>query len=74
LQVLLSILNGAGTRLLQFLVALRLLLREHQRRLSLVELRLVGVDLRLLHLELRVDVFDAGLRGRDLRLRLLAIR
>ena len=50
------------------LVARRLLLGEHQRRLRLIHLRLVGGDLCLLHVELRVDVLDAGLRGRDLRL------
>jgi hypothetical protein len=32
---------------------------------------LVGIDLRLLHFELRIDVFDAGLRSRDLRVRLI---
>ncbi len=69
--VLLGVLNGAIAGLLQVLVARRLLLREHQRRLRLIHLRLVGADLRLLHVELRVDVLDAGLRGRDLRLRLL---
>ena len=69
--VLLGVLNGAVAGLLEVLVALRLLLREHQRRLRLVHLRLVGVDLRLLHVELRIDVLDAGLRGRDLRLRLV---
>ena len=55
----------------RFLIARSLLLREHQRRLRLVHLRLVGADLRLLHLELRVDVLDAGLRRRHLRLGLI---
>ena len=68
---LLVVLNGAITRLGQMLVSHRLLLREHQCRLRLIHLRLVGADLCLLHLELRVDVLDAGLRGRDLRLGLL---
>ena len=53
------------------LVSHRLLLREHQCRLRLIHLRLVGADLCLLHLQLRVDVLDAGLRGRDLCLRLI---
>jgi hypothetical protein len=69
--VLLGILNSAVARLLEVLVALRLLLREHKRGLSLVHLRLVGADLCLLHAELRIDVLDAGLRRRDLRLRLI---
>jgi hypothetical protein len=34
--------------------------------LSLIHLRLVGVDLCLLHIQPRVDVLDAGLCGRDL--------
>ena len=56
--------------MLQVLVARRLLLGEHQRRLRLVHLRLVGGNLRLLDIELRVDVLDAGVSGRHLRLRL----
>ena len=68
--VLLGVLNGAVAGLLQMLVARRLLLREHQRRLRLIHLRLVGADLRLLHVELRLDVLDAGPRGPDLGLRL----
>jgi hypothetical protein len=56
--------------LLQVLVARRLLLGEHQRRLRLVHLSLVGGNLRLLDIELRVDVLDAGVSGRHLRLRL----
>jgi hypothetical protein len=67
---LLGVLNGAVAGLLEVLVALRLLLREHQRRLRLIHLRLVGADLRLLHVELGVDVLDTGLRGRNLGLRL----
>ena len=55
----------------EFLIARVLLLREHQHRLRLVHLRRVGADLRLLHLELRVDVLDAGLRRRHLRLGLV---
>jgi hypothetical protein len=69
--VLLGILKGAVARLLEVLVALRLLLREHKRGLNLVLLRLVGVDLCRLHTELRIDLLDAGLRRRDLRLRLI---
>ena len=53
------------------LVTLRLLLRENQRRLRLLQLGMAGVDLRLLDVELRVDVFDAGLGCRDLRIGLL---
>ena len=50
-------------RLRQVLVARRLLLREHQRRLRLLHLRLACADLRLLHVDLRVDVLDVGLRA-----------
>ena len=52
-------------RLRQMLVSHCLLLREHQCRMRLIDLRLVGTDLCLLHIQLRVDVLDAGLRGRD---------
>ncbi len=52
------------------LVARRLLLREHQRRLRLLDLRFVGVDLRLLYIHLRVAGLDAGLGAGHLRLRL----
>ena len=45
--------------------------RKFQVRLRLVHLRLVGVDLRLLHVHLRVSVADGGLGGGDLRLGLL---
>jgi hypothetical protein len=69
--ILLGILNAARAFLRQILVARVLLLREHQRRLRLIHLRLVGADLRLLHLELRVDVLDAGLRRRHLSLGLI---
>ena len=50
------------------LVALRLLLCKHQRRLRLVDLCLIGVDLCLLHNELCIDGLDARSRGRHLRL------
>ena len=50
------------------LVARRLLLGEHQRRLHLFYLCLIGADLRLLHTELRVDGLDVGLRSGHLRL------
>jgi hypothetical protein len=69
--VLLSVLNAAIACLLQVLVACCLLLREHQRRLRLIHLRLVRADLCRLHIQLRVAILDAGLRGRDLRFRLL---
>jgi len=66
--VLLGVLNAARELCLrQVLVARRLLLREHQRRLLLVQLCLVRVDLGLLHVQLRIDVFDVGLRGSHLR-------
>jgi hypothetical protein len=64
-------LDGARAFLRQVLVARVLLLSEHQRRLRLLDLRLAGADLRLLHLKLRVDVLDAGLRRRHLRLGLI---
>ena len=60
--ILLFVLNGAIAGLPEVLVPRRLLLGEHQRGLGLLDLRLVGGDLRLLDLELRVDVLDAGLR------------
>ena len=64
----LGVLDSAReSRRRQFLVALRLLLREHQRRLLLVQLCLVRVDLGLLHGQLRIDVFDVGLRSSHLR-------
>ena len=69
--VLLGVLDRAVAGLLQMLIARGLLLREHQSCLRLINLSLVGVDLRLLHFELRIDVLDAGLRRRDLGLRLL---
>jgi hypothetical protein len=69
--ILLGILHGTKARLPQVLVTGRLLFRKHQRRLDLIHIRLVGPDLCLLHLELRIDVLDAGLCGRNLRLRLL---
>src|SRR5215470_17204995 len=69
-SVLLGVLNRAIAGLLEMLITRRLLLCEYQRRLRLLHLRLVGGNLRLLYVELRVDVFDAGLSGGDLRLRL----
>ena len=71
---LLGVLNRAIACVLQVLEALRLLLCEHQCRLRLIHLRLVGADLCLLHVELRIDILDVGLRRRDLRLRLLERR
>jgi len=49
-------------------VARRLLLGEHQRRLHLFYLCLIGADLCLLPTELRVDGLDVGLRSGHLRL------
>src|SRR5499426_3737016 len=51
--VLLCALNGAVAFLRQILVAHRLLLREHQRRLRLLHLGLARVHLRLLYIDLR---------------------
>ena len=53
------------------LIASRLLLCEHQRRLRLIDLSLACIDLRMLHGDLGVDVLDGGLRGVHLRLRLV---
>ena len=53
------------------LVALRLLLCENQPCLRLLQLSSAGIDLRLLDVELRVDVLDGGLRGSDLCIGLL---
>ena len=69
--VLLRVLHAAGARFRQVLIARGLLPGEGQRRLRLLYLRLVGVDLRLLHGDLRVDVLNAGLAAGDLRLRLV---
>jgi len=70
--VLLGILNAARELCLrQILVARRLLLCEHQRRLLLGQLCLVGGDLGLLHIRLRIDGFDVGLRGNHLRVGLV---
>jgi hypothetical protein len=52
----------------QLLVALGLLLREHQRRPRLVDLRLAGADLCLLHDDPCIKGFDACLRRHHLRL------
>jgi hypothetical protein len=55
--VALGVLNGAReSRRRQLLVALRLLLCKHQRRLRLVDLCLIGVDLCLLHNELCIKL------------------
>ena len=65
----LGVLNGAReSRRRQLLVARRLLLSKHQRRLRLVDLCLIGMDLGLLHNDLRVDILDVGPRGGDLSL------
>lgn len=66
----LGVLNAAGAGLRQMLVARRLLLCEYQRRLHLLHLCLVSIDLRLLHADLRIDILDIGLGAGDLRLRL----
>ena len=68
---LLGHLHGSRLALGQVLVARRLLLREGQRRLRLLHLRLARADLRLLHRDLGVDVLDVGGCGGDLRFRLL---
>ena len=52
----------------QVLIARRLLLREYQRRLRLIHLRLVGVYLCVLDIDLRVDVLHARLRQLHRRL------
>ena len=65
-----GVLNGPRDRVRQVLVARRLLLREHQRRLRLVHLCLVSGDLGLLHIDLRIDVRDTGVCSGHLRLRL----
>jgi hypothetical protein len=70
-SILLGVLRRAGTFLCQRLVTRRLLLREYEVRLRLLHLCLTGVDLRLLHRDLRIDVLDIGLRGRHLSLGLL---
>ena len=69
--VLLRALHRAGAGSSQVPGIGRLLLREHQRRLGLLDLRIGSLDLRFLHRDLRVDVVDVGLRRRDLRVRLL---
>lgn len=61
--VLLGVLNGAIALFRQVLIARRLLLPEYQRRLRLVDLGLVGINLCLLDIDLRIDVLDAGLCG-----------
>lgn len=68
---LLRVLDGARACPRQILIARGLLLREDQRRLRLFHLGLAGGDLCLLYVELRVDVPDAGLSARHLRLRLI---
>jgi hypothetical protein len=72
--ILLGVLNAAIAGLPKVLVSRRLLLCEHQRRLCQIYLRLVGSDLGLLHVELRIDVLDTGLRRRDLSVCLLECR
>jgi hypothetical protein len=63
-EVPLGVLNGAReSRRRQLLIALRLLLSKHQRRLRLADLCLVGADLGLLHNDLRMDVLGVGPRG-----------
>jgi hypothetical protein len=72
--ILLGVLNAAIAGLPKVLVSRRLLLCEHQRRPCQIYLRLVGSDLGLLHVELRIDVLDTGLRRRDLSLCVLECR
>src|SRR6516225_9980043 len=67
----LGVLNSAReSRRRQLLVALGLLLCKHQRRLRLIDLCLIGMDLGLLHNQLRIDILDIGPRGGDLSLSL----
>ena len=56
---MLRILNGARDCVRQVSVARGLLLCEHQCRLDLRDLRLVGLDPGLLHAHLRIDIPDA---------------
>jgi hypothetical protein len=65
-----AILNATKPIFRQGLIARRLLLCKHERRLRLTQLCLVGVDLGLLDSDLRVDVLDARLRLLHRRLRL----
>src|SRR5260370_26678057 len=69
--ILLSVLYSACASLSELLVAIRLLLRKHQRRLRLLDLSLARFDLRLLHGNLRVDILYGSLRGSHLCARLL---
>ena len=68
--ILLSVLYRACASLSELLVARRLLLRKHERRLRLRNLSLARIDLRLLHGNLRVNILNAGLRSSSLCARL----
>ena len=59
--IILGVLNGAPSVLRQLRVAIRLLLREDERRLRPINLCPVGLDLRHLDRDLRVDVLHARL-------------
>ena len=59
---LLGILNGAPAVLRQFLVAFGLLLCKYERSAPQPQLRLAGIDLRLLNVHLSVDVLHVRLR------------
>src|SRR5258706_408415 len=68
--ILLSILYSACAFLSEVLVAIRLLLGEHERRLRLLNLSLARVDLGPLHGNLRINILNAGLGSSDLCARL----
>ena len=67
---MLGVLHRARALARQHVVTRRLLLREGECGLGLIELRPRGVDLRLLHGDPGVDIGDAGLGHRDFRIRL----
>src|SRR5258708_22026896 len=68
--ILLGVLYSACAVSSELLVARRLLLRKHERRLRLLNLILARVDLGPLHGNLRVNILNAGLRGSYLCARL----
>src|SRR5260370_40774187 len=68
--ILLGVLYSACAVSSERLVARRLLLRKHERRLRLLNLSLTRVDLGPLHGNLRVDILNAGLRSSYLCARL----
>jgi hypothetical protein len=68
--ILLGVLYSACAVSSELLVASRLLLRKHERRLRLLNLGLARFYLRLLHGNLRVNILYGGLRGSHLCARL----